>query len=189
MKCRKSGVTARRGCRFSEELSHSPGIIEPGVQAVRTVLRDAVCGDASDSSRENAGRSAAAVDVFCRLRRQRAVSSDPSYEIFIVCDNDLLTAVPHHAQLEGRNLISRYDLNTCIASDREGRRPRLPEKAEPGFSVLRDGRVLAGVFAEVAGRFTMGEGFPDHGKSYERENRLYPCAGERSRDFNRVQGD
>src|SRR5216683_780554 len=116
-------------------------------------------------------------------------ATGPSYEIFIVCDNDLLTAVPHLAQLEGRNLISRYDLNTCMAPDREGRRPRLPEKAEPGFSVLRDGRVLAGVSAEVAGRFTMGEGFPDHGKSYERENRLYPCAGERSRDFNRVQGD
>jgi hypothetical protein len=41
----------------------------------------------------------------------------PSYEIFIVCDNDLLTAVPHLAQLEGRNLISRYDLTTWSEKD------------------------------------------------------------------------
>src|SRR6266446_5003874 len=36
----------------------------------------------------------------------------PSYEIFIVCDNDLLTDIPRLAQLEGRNLISRYDLHS-----------------------------------------------------------------------------
>jgi len=35
----------------------------------------------------------------------------------------------------------------CVP-DRQGRRPRLPQKAQPGFSVLRDGRVLAGVSAE-----------------------------------------
>ncbi len=44
-------------------------------------------------------------------------ATGPSYEIFIVCDNDLLTAVPHLAQLEGRNLISRYDLNTWTEKD------------------------------------------------------------------------
>src|SRR5713226_8210094 len=44
-------------------------------------------------------------------------ATDPSYEIFIVCDNDLLTAVPHLAQLKGRNLISRYDLNTWTEKD------------------------------------------------------------------------
>jgi hypothetical protein len=40
-----------------------------------------------------------------------------SYEIFIVCDNDLLTAVPRFAQLEGRNLIAHYDLQTWTARD------------------------------------------------------------------------
>src|SRR6266852_552096 len=41
----------------------------------------------------------------------------PSYEIFVVCDNDLLTAVPDLARLEGRNLISSYDLNTWSEKD------------------------------------------------------------------------
>ncbi len=41
----------------------------------------------------------------------------PSYEIFIVCDNDLLTDAPRLAQLEGRNLISRYDLNSWTQKD------------------------------------------------------------------------
>ncbi len=44
-------------------------------------------------------------------------ATGPSYEIFVVCDNDLLTAVPYLAQLEGRNLISRYDLNTWSEKD------------------------------------------------------------------------
>jgi hypothetical protein len=41
----------------------------------------------------------------------------PSYEIFIVCDNDLLTAMPYLAQLEGRNLITGYDLTTWTEND------------------------------------------------------------------------
>jgi hypothetical protein len=44
-------------------------------------------------------------------------ATGPSYEIFIVCDNDLLTAVPRLSQLEGRNLIARYDLQTWSAKD------------------------------------------------------------------------
>jgi len=44
-------------------------------------------------------------------------ASGPSYEIFIVCDNNILTAVPRLSQLEGRNLISRYDLNSWSAKD------------------------------------------------------------------------
>src|SRR6266852_943391 len=44
-------------------------------------------------------------------------ATGPSYEIFVVCDNDRLTAVPYLAQLEGRNLISRYDLNTWSEKD------------------------------------------------------------------------
>src|SRR5712692_11864940 len=44
-------------------------------------------------------------------------TTGPSYEIFIVCDNDLLTAVPHLAQLEGRNLIAHYDLITWTEKD------------------------------------------------------------------------
>src|SRR6266436_7007304 len=44
-------------------------------------------------------------------------ATGPSYEIFVVCDNDLLTAVPYLAQLEGRNLISSYDLNTWSEKD------------------------------------------------------------------------
>src|SRR5260370_8828543 len=36
-----------------------------------------------------------------------------------------------------------------MAPDCKGRRPGLPKKAESGFSVLCDDRVLAGVFAEV----------------------------------------
>src|SRR5260370_17617088 len=36
-----------------------------------------------------------------------------------------------------------------MAADCEGRRPWVPKKAESGFSVLCDDRVLAGVFAEV----------------------------------------
>src|SRR5882762_3745548 len=44
-------------------------------------------------------------------------ATGPSYEIFIVSDNDLLTAIPHLAQLEGRNLIARYDLNTWTEKD------------------------------------------------------------------------
>ena len=41
----------------------------------------------------------------------------PTYKIFIVTDNDLLTAVPRLADLEGRNLIARYDLNTWTEKD------------------------------------------------------------------------
>ena len=44
-------------------------------------------------------------------------ANGPSYEIFVVCDNDLLTAVPDLARLEGRNLISSYDLNTWSEKD------------------------------------------------------------------------
>jgi hypothetical protein len=44
-------------------------------------------------------------------------AAGPSYEIFIVCDNDLLTAVPRLSQLEGRNLISRYDLHSWSHKD------------------------------------------------------------------------
>src|SRR5260370_12317166 len=44
-------------------------------------------------------------------------ATGPSYEIFMVCDNDLLTTVPHLVQLEGRNLISRYDLNAWTDKD------------------------------------------------------------------------
>src|SRR6266566_1669231 len=35
-----------------------------------------------------------------------------SYKIFIVTDNDLLTAVPQLGQLESRNLIAHYELAT-----------------------------------------------------------------------------
>jgi hypothetical protein len=45
------------------------------------------------------------------------IAAGPSYEIFIVSDNDLLTAVPHLAQLEGRNLIAHYELNTWSEKD------------------------------------------------------------------------
>jgi hypothetical protein len=44
-------------------------------------------------------------------------AAGPSYEIFIVSDNDLLTAVPHLAQLEGRNLIAHYELNIWTEKD------------------------------------------------------------------------
>src|SRR6266852_3758975 len=44
-------------------------------------------------------------------------AAGPSYQIFIVCDNDLLTAVPRLSQLEGRNLIVHYDLQTWTAKD------------------------------------------------------------------------
>src|SRR5713101_3801211 len=44
-------------------------------------------------------------------------ATGPSYEIFIVCDNDLLTAVPRLSQLEGRNLIAHYDLQTWTVKD------------------------------------------------------------------------
>jgi hypothetical protein len=41
----------------------------------------------------------------------------PSYEIFMVCDNDLLTDLPHLSQLEGRNLITHYDLHSWTQKD------------------------------------------------------------------------
>jgi hypothetical protein len=44
-------------------------------------------------------------------------ATGPSYEIFIVGDNDLLTDVPHLAQLEGRNLIAHYDLHSWSQKD------------------------------------------------------------------------
>src|SRR5437899_81732 len=44
-------------------------------------------------------------------------ATGPSYEIFIVCDNDLLTDGPRLSQLEGRNLIVRYDLNSWSQKD------------------------------------------------------------------------
>jgi hypothetical protein len=44
-------------------------------------------------------------------------ATGPSYEVFVVCDNDLLTAVPRLAQLEGRNLIPHYDLNAWTEKD------------------------------------------------------------------------
>jgi hypothetical protein len=41
----------------------------------------------------------------------------PSYKIFIVTDNDLLTSVPQLAELEGRNLIPHYELYTWSQKD------------------------------------------------------------------------
>jgi len=43
--------------------------------------------------------------------------SGTSYEIFILCDNDLLTAVPRLTELQGRNLISSYDFTTWTYKD------------------------------------------------------------------------
>jgi hypothetical protein len=44
-------------------------------------------------------------------------AAGPSYKVFIVSDNDLLTAIPHLTQLEGRNLIARYELDTWTEKD------------------------------------------------------------------------
>ena len=41
----------------------------------------------------------------------------PSYKIFIITDNDLLTAVPQLGQLESRNLIAHYELATWTPKD------------------------------------------------------------------------
>src|SRR6266704_1521108 len=41
----------------------------------------------------------------------------PSYKIFIVTDNDLLTAVPQLGQLESRNLIAHYEFATWTQKD------------------------------------------------------------------------
>ncbi len=41
----------------------------------------------------------------------------PSYKIFIVTDNDLLTAVPQLVELEGRNLITHYELYSWSQKD------------------------------------------------------------------------
>ncbi|HET8922716.1 MAG TPA: hypothetical protein VFN26_06920 [Candidatus Acidoferrum sp.] len=41
----------------------------------------------------------------------------PSYKIFIVTDNDLLTAVPQLAGLKGRNLIPHFELDTWSQKD------------------------------------------------------------------------
>ena len=41
----------------------------------------------------------------------------PSYKVFIVTDNDLLTVVPRLSQLEGKNLIKHYDLNSWTQKD------------------------------------------------------------------------
>src|SRR5207245_9121849 len=53
----------------------------------------------------------------CLLLTAFDTSSRPSYRIFIVSDTDLLTAVPRLTQLEGRNLIAHYDLNTWTQKD------------------------------------------------------------------------
>ena len=66
-------------------------------------LRGREAQDGSDTSRI----LLAAVDT----------ATGPSYEIFIVSDNDLLTAVPRLAQLEGCNLIAHYELNTWTEKD------------------------------------------------------------------------
>jgi hypothetical protein len=44
-------------------------------------------------------------------------ASGPSYRIFIVSDNDLLTTIPRLTQLEGRNLIVGYNLDTWTEKD------------------------------------------------------------------------
>jgi hypothetical protein len=44
-------------------------------------------------------------------------ATGPSYRVFIVSENDLLTAIPHLTQLEGRNLIARYELDTWTEKD------------------------------------------------------------------------
>ena len=66
-------------------------------------LRGREAQDGSDTSRI----LLAAVDT----------ATGPSYEIFIVSDNDLLTAVPRLAQLEGCNMIAHYELNTWTEKD------------------------------------------------------------------------
>jgi len=64
------------------------------------------------------GREARAGDDTSRILLTAADSAaGPSYEIFIVCDNDFLTTLPRLSQLEGRNLISHYDLNTWSEKD------------------------------------------------------------------------
>ena len=41
----------------------------------------------------------------------------PTYKIYIVTDNDLLTALPQLADLESRNLITHYELSTWTLKD------------------------------------------------------------------------
>lgn len=41
----------------------------------------------------------------------------PHYKIFVVTDNDLLTAVPQLASLESRNLIAHYEFQTWLQKD------------------------------------------------------------------------
>lgn len=45
------------------------------------------------------------------------MAKGPSYKIFLVMENDLLTAVPQLAELESRNLISHYELETWSQKD------------------------------------------------------------------------
>ena len=56
-------------------------------------------------------------DTYRILLTAADTAAGPSYEIFILCDNDLLAAVPYLAQLEGRNLITSYDLTTWTEQD------------------------------------------------------------------------
>ncbi len=57
------------------------------------------------------------VDTSRILLTAADTATGPSYEIFILCDNDFLTAIPRLSQLEGRNLISRYELNSWTHKD------------------------------------------------------------------------
>ena len=64
------------------------------------------------------GREARAGSDTSRILLTAAeTGTGPSYEIFIVCENDLLTAMPYLSQLEGRNLITHYDLTTWTEND------------------------------------------------------------------------
>lgn len=44
-------------------------------------------------------------------------ANGPSYKIFLVIENDLLTAVPQLAELESRNIITHYELETWSEKD------------------------------------------------------------------------
>src|SRR5258708_5630960 len=44
-------------------------------------------------------------------------ASGPSYEIFVVVENDLLTAIPRLGEMESRGLIAHYELNAWTKKD------------------------------------------------------------------------
>jgi hypothetical protein len=136
--CLAAGLLAFTACAYTDyrlwpldlPISATPRVPAAGVQGKRIVVPFATGVGAAEVATFNDQLEAFLRFEYLRGREARNghdtsrilltaldTAKGPSYRIFIVTDNDLLTAVSQLAELESRNLINHYELYSWPQKD------------------------------------------------------------------------